>query len=479
MTNTPALLLAFPHFFSTFHFDSAPPGAKVSPFGVISDACKSCGRCLRRLCKSDDSDDSDEHSRTVSLLPDDDVSYYVTSPTAGNSVLRERGGPYKGFYFKVLLFITKWPNNVITLFSLYLMFVPLAMQALRLERNQNLLQGIPRHSESAVVYSEMTKVFPGGSLSPMYIVVEAESTIFSRDVFRQVHTLTEHCAFKSKVPKSAFNSLAVVDGINLPFPVARFCRWFKHFSFCAPYNFLWSQTVNSLNTSMLIMVTVPFDPFLNLIETFVTDIYSAIDEFAAVNQTKALKGVYFSGIQVGMVEDMIISFDEFPLLVFLTCLVVFTLLGFMLRSAFVVIRLTLTVILPLAAMFGLAVLVYQDGILDWTGITAVQSNPDGFFWYVPLLCFTICCGLALDYDVFVIARIREHRCSGYDIRASIIKAMWEINSTVVCAGLIMAIAFGGLMIADSVCVNQMSWILTSSVLFDTFVVQSVVVPCSK
>mmetsp|Transcript_13843 Transcript_13843/g.15778 ORF Transcript_13843/g.15778 Transcript_13843/m.15778 type:complete len:138 (+) Transcript_13843:3-416(+) len=88
----------------------------------------------------------------------------------------------------------------------------------------------------------------------------------------------------------------------------------------------------------------------------------------------------------------------------------------------------------------------------------------------------MCIGLALDYDVLVISRIREHRVAGYEIRGAIIKAVWEINTTVVCAGMIMALAFGGLLLSSSLAVNQMSWLLTTSVLFDTFIVQMIAVP---
>jgi len=40
---------------------------------------------------------------------------------------------------------------------------------------------------------------------------------------------------------------------------------------------------------------------------------------------------------------------------------------------------------------------------------SVHSDEDGFYWYVPMMCVIITIGLALDYDVFLIGRVMEHR----------------------------------------------------------------------
>jgi len=71
----------------------------------------------------------------------------------------------------------------------------------------------------------------------------------------------------------------------------------------------------------------------------------------------------------------------FPALLTVTFAIVFTILGILLRSAFVPIRLALTLVAPLCAVFGFAVLVYQKGALTWTGSEAFEQM-DGFFWYM-------------------------------------------------------------------------------------------------
>ena len=98
----------------------------------------------------------------------------------------------------------------------------------------------------------------------------------------------------------------------------------------------------------------------------------------------------------------------------------------MLRSAFVPIRLGITLILPLASVFGLAVLVFQDDVLGWTGWSHVAaSNDASFHWEIPIFCFALTIALALDYDLFIVIRIADYRFAGFTIQAATIRAMHE------------------------------------------------------
>jgi len=182
-----------------------------------------------------------------------------------------------------------------------------------------------------------------------------------------------------------------------------------------------------------------------------------------------------TGFQVGpsAIKDAV--FAVYPAMVGLTLLAAFITLGFMLKSYFVPFRLALTIFLPLASVFGLAVLVYQDGILNWTGITAISSS-DGFFWSVPIMILTVVVGLCLDYDVFLITRIQEHRAEGYDIQAATCKAVCETGPTITAAGCIMVSVFGGLLLSDQMIMDQTGWLLSTSVVVDTFLVNTVLVP---
>ena len=65
----------------------------------------------------------------------------------------------------------------------------------------------------------------------------------------------------------------------------------------------------------------------------------------------------------------------------------------------------------------------------------------------------------------------EHRESGYDIQSAIIKSVWEIQSTVIAAGLIMASVFGGILLSDEIAIDQFGFLMCAAVLADTLIVQ--------
>jgi uncharacterized membrane protein YdfJ with MMPL/SSD domain len=132
--------------------------------------------------------------------------------------------------------------------------------------------------------------------------------------------------------------------------------------------------------------------------------------------------------------------------------------------------------LTLAFSFGLSVLVFQDGVLNWTSIRALTSIGDEVSWLVPIMAFTIIVGLTLDYDVFLISRILEYRLEGYEHKSSVAMGLDATGGIITAAGAIMAVAFGSLMLSTNPVLYQWSFLVTSAVLLDTFVVRSIVVP---
>ena len=79
-----------------------------------------------------------------------------------------------------------------------------------------------------------------------------------------------------------------------------------------------------------------------------------------------------------------------------------------------------------------------------------------------------CLALALDYDLFLLCRIRWHRFHGKTHRESIVQALDETGSTINWAGVIMSIALGGNILGDVTMMNQAAFIMATSVLLDSF-----------
>lgn len=168
-------------------------------------------------------------------------------------------------------------------------------------------------------------------------------------------------------------------------------------------------------------------------------------------------------------------YESFYLIITVTLSVVFVLMGVAFQSLVAPLRSVLTLCLTLSFCFGFMVLVYQHGALSFLNIRAV-SNIHATCWLPPVMCFSIIVGLGLDYDVFLISRIYEYRLNGYTDRAAALKGIYKTGYIITAAGVIMAVAFGGLMISDEIILNQAAFLLIVAVLLDTFVVRTLAVP---
>ena len=128
-------------------------------------------------------------------------------------------------------------------------------------------------------------------------------------------------------------------------------------------------------------------------------------------------------------------------------------------------------------VYGLATLVYQNGILSFTTIKPLSPcGEKGVCWIPPILAFFLILGLSLDYDVFIVSRMLEARMVGFDDKDSIVQGLVLSGGIVTSAGIIMTLAFLGMMLAHEPVINQMSFLLALAVLVDTFVIRSLLVP---
>jgi uncharacterized membrane protein YdfJ with MMPL/SSD domain len=168
-------------------------------------------------------------------------------------------------------------------------------------------------------------------------------------------------------------------------------------------------------------------------------------------------------------------YDSFPLIVIVTLSTVFLLMAVAFKSIVAPIRSVATLGLTLAFVFGLLVITYQQGGFEFMGLRCL-ANSHGVSWLPPVMCFSIIVGLGLDYDVFLISRVYEFRLLGYTDHAAAVKGICATGYIITAAGMIMAVAFGGLFSSQELILNQAAFLLVFAVLLDTFVVRTICVP---
>ncbi|WP_231961500.1 MMPL family transporter [Pedococcus dokdonensis] len=143
------------------------------------------------------------------------------------------------------------------------------------------------------------------------------------------------------------------------------------------------------------------------------------------------------------------------------------------RSIFVPIKATAGFLLSIAATFGALVAVFQWGwMADLIGIQ--QTGP--IISFLPILLVGLVFGLAMDYEVFLVSRMREDYVHGASPKESVVGGFQHGARVVTAAALIMASVFAGFMLSDESTIKSIGFALAFGVLIDAFVVRMTIVP---
>lgn len=143
------------------------------------------------------------------------------------------------------------------------------------------------------------------------------------------------------------------------------------------------------------------------------------------------------------------------------------------RSILVPIKATLGFLLTIVTTFGAVVAVFQWGWLkDLFGLHSTGPIVS----FLPILLMAVLFGLAMDYEVFLVSRMREEVSKGTDERAAIIAGFTGGARVVTAAALIMTSVFAAFMLGDDAIIKSMGFALAFGVLIDAFIVRMTLVP---
>jgi RND superfamily putative drug exporter len=147
----------------------------------------------------------------------------------------------------------------------------------------------------------------------------------------------------------------------------------------------------------------------------------------------------------------------------------FILLMVVFRSILVPLTATLGFLLSVLATLGATVAVFQEGAL---GIFEGQPIVS----FMPIFLIGMVFGLAMDYQVFLVTRMREAHIHGLSTREAVVDGFRNSARVVVAAATIMIAVFAGFMLEDDAVVKSMGFALAASILFDAFIVRMALIP---
>ena len=167
--------------------------------------------------------------------------------------------------------------------------------------------------------------------------------------------------------------------------------------------------------------------------------------------------------------------SHLPVIIGVVIAAAFCLLLLTFRSPVLALKAATLNLLSIGAAYGVIVAIFQ---WDWAGGLFGVSEPVPIESYIPMMMFAIVFGLSMDYEVFLLSRIREGWLATRDNHASVATGLGATARVISCAALIMASVFFSFLLSGNVVVKMLALGLGVSVLIDATVIRLLVVPAS-
>ncbi len=185
------------------------------------------------------------------------------------------------------------------------------------------------------------------------------------------------------------------------------------------------------------------------------------------------------GVEVGGNTAELTDFNNgvygsFPLLLAVLALVVFVMIARSLRSVALALKAVAMNLVSLGAAYGFLVLFWQEGHGSQLvyGVPAVGAIRE----WVPIVVFAFLFGLSMDYEVFVLARMREEHDRGASTNEAVVQGLARTGRLVTCAALIIAVSLLSLSTNPDIVVRLISTGLAVGMLLDVLIVRTLLVP---
>jgi putative drug exporter of the RND superfamily len=317
----------------------------------------------------------------------------------------------------------KWPAAILATVILGLLIAPVFDIKIGVSQTDSL-------SASGPAFDAFEKLkaggVPTGIVSPMQVLVEGASPQASAtEVVTKSSTVEGvSTAYSPDLPQWRKGDTALVDVIPT------------------------EETVDSTNATVV---------------TRVTD---------AVKDVPGFVGVAGAGATV--IDYMNAVYTNFPFVLLLVTSVTFVLLARAFRSLLLAFKAVTLNLISVAATFGVTVWLWQQGHGS-EAIFGISATGAITFW-LPVMIFAFLFGLSMDYEVFILSRMREEYDRTGSTRQAIIEGLGRTGRLVTCAALILFLAFTALASSPGTDIKVFATALGIGILLDATVVRALLVP---
>ncbi|MBV9194350.1 MAG: MMPL family transporter [Solirubrobacterales bacterium] len=182
--------------------------------------------------------------------------------------------------------------------------------------------------------------------------------------------------------------------------------------------------------------------------------------------------ILVGGFTAGSIDFASVLSAKLPLFIAVVVVLSALLLFVIFRSLVIPVQAAAMNLLSIGGALGATVLVFQDGFL--AGVLGIQKGP--VEPWVPVLMFAVVFGLSMDYEVFLVSRVREEWVRHRDASIAVVNGIAFTGRVISAAAAIMICVFLSFMVGDERAVKEFGFGLAAAVFLDALVVRCVLLP---
>lgn len=376
------------------------------------------------------------------------------------SIFRYKNGKNRSpFWQKLAKIVVNRP--VFFFISVFIVLLLLGYPSLSAKFGVTDFRVLPEQSPYRYVYNVYSKQFKENEIKPIIIVAETKngSSILSQRNLNRLYDLTRK--LKNNPLVSEVNSIVTVDKKTTKAQYYRLYQMSKK-SMSDEVKNLLETTTRRTFTEITVIYKYP-------VQSPQTD--------ALIKELRDLKSPTFNLRLTGKPitnADLLSSVGKIlPYAVIWIFVFTYIILLILLRSVFLPFKALLMNVLSLSASYGALHLVFQEGYLH----QLLHFEPQGML-DVSLLVIIFCAlfGFSMDYEVFLLTRIKEAYESCHDNKKSIIYGLEKSSKIITSAALIVIVTCGSFLFAQVIVVKAFGLGIVVAIFIDAFLIRSLLVP---
>jgi RND superfamily putative drug exporter len=373
-------------------------------------------------------------------------------------------------------FWQRWANGIMGRPVLYAVIgvaviAALAWPTLELKTGSMGVKMLGEDAQSRKGFEVISKEFGPGVVSPIQIAVRSPSGIDDPNTVAGLFHLTNAIGADERFD-GVVSLTSVARGVTLEEYQALYANDFAGVPTEMTGQLGRIVNVDSGGDATVVLAMLPDDPSSDSSREAVSALRGEIIPSVPELRNHQVFVGGFTALEMDMTNAL---YSRFPIVIGLILAATFVLLMVLLRSVLIPLKAVVMNLLSVFASYGLLVLVFQKGV----GASLLGFDSVGYInWVTPVLLFAILFGLSMDYEVFLMSRIRELHDRGHSNEESVSAGLERTGGVITGAAAIMVVVFSAFLLSPIIVMKELGFGLAVAILLDATLIRVILVPAS-